>query len=317
MDSQKEKSCGAVIYKRDSEQFLFLILRMHQGHYSLCKGHVEEAEDEVMTAYREIKEETNLDVVIDTGFRHLISYRPYKSRPKVVKDVVFFLATPYQEQLRKQDSEIASLRWLDYEQALDTLTHPSDRDVLKKAFVYIQNNLISNPKEDDALHLAIPSQRFLPSYYQAEKEAHEYSKDEAEYILGETLQKIENSRLGIDLPQGWVKSTVLWLVLGDEFIGGIAIRHELTPSLLRFGGHIGYHVRNIKRGKGYGTKMLALALNYARDMLGLTRVLITCNKENIASSKVIEANGGILENEVLNVVDGEMRLTKRYWIDIK
>ena len=61
----KEKSCGAVIYKIIDNQVYFLVEKMQRGHYALTKGHVENNETEVETATREIKEETNLDVIID------------------------------------------------------------------------------------------------------------------------------------------------------------------------------------------------------------------------------------------------------------
>ena len=57
----KEKSCGAVVYKKEEEKIYFLIEEMKAGHYSIPKGHVENNETEIETALREIKEETNLD----------------------------------------------------------------------------------------------------------------------------------------------------------------------------------------------------------------------------------------------------------------
>lgn len=57
--------------------------------------------------------------------------------------------------------------------------------------------------------------------------------------------------------------------------------------------------------------MLALALDRCRG-LGLNRVLVTCDRLNVASARTILANGGVLENEVPQ--DG--RVTQRYWIDL-
>ena len=90
----------------------------------------------------------------------------------------------------------------------------------------------------------------------------------------------------------------------------------LTDSLLRHGGHIGYGIRYSKWNFGYGTKMLALALKKAKQM-GLEKVLITCNDDNIGSAKFIENNGGILQDIIKNVVDGKKIYTKRYWIELK
>lgn len=118
---------------------------------------------------------------------------------------------------------------------------------------------------------------------------------------------------GKGLPEGWVPATTLWLVDGGEYIGRLSIRHELTEALRATGGHIGYDIRPSKRNKGYGSKILELALPITRS-LGISRVLLTCDASNIGSSKIIEKNGGVLENRVENPETGEFKL--RYWIEI-
>jgi predicted acetyltransferase len=95
------------------------------------------------------------------------------------------------------------------------------------------------------------------------------------------------------------------------YIGRVSIRHELNEQLLRIGGHIGYEVRPGMRRRGHGTRALRLALDEARK-LGLRRVLLTCDPENIASTKIIERNGGRLEEDVPK--GGER--VRRYWIDL-
>ena len=63
--------------------------------------------------------------------------------------------------------------------------------------------------------------------------------------------------------------------------------------------------------------MLKLALIKCKE-LKINRVLITCDKENIASRKTIIANGGVLENEVLDDVHlGKSGTIQRYWISLK
>lgn len=98
-------------------------------------------------------------------------------------------------------------------------------------------------------------------------------------------------------PPGWdVPATSLWWTEGDTFLGRLVLRHRLTDELLRFGGHIGYGVRPGARRRGHATAMLHACLPYARE-LGIDPVLVTCDASNLPSRKVIEAGGGVLEDE--------------------
>ncbi|MBR5982007.1 MAG: GNAT family N-acetyltransferase, partial [Firmicutes bacterium] len=101
-----------------------------------------------------------------------------------------------------------------------------------------------------------------------------------------------------------------------KFIGRVNIRHRLVPHLEQFGGHIGYMIRPTEQGKGYGRMQLAMALDWVRENLDLDRVLVTCDDDNIRSARVIEANGGVLENKVENFEFGKTVLTRRYWIEL-
>lgn len=97
-----------------------------------------------------------------------------------------------------------------------------------------------------------------------------------------------------------------------RLLGMVDIRHRLNDHLLAAGGHIGYSVRKSERRKGYAKEMLRQALLFCREEYKLTRCLVTCNSENIASSRTIEANGGVLENMVADGAD----MVKRYWITL-
>jgi len=96
-------------------------------------------------------------------------------------------------------------------------------------------------------------------------------------------------------PDGWVPCTTLWWVDGDEYLARIAIRHRLTVFLREVGGHIGYDTRPSARRRGHATAMLQAALPIAHG-LGIDPALITCDVDNVASRKVIEASGGTLED---------------------
>ena len=96
------------------------------------------------------------------------------------------------------------------------------------------------------------------------------------------------------------------------FVGAVNIRHDLNEYLLRSGGHIGDGVRPSERRKGVATAMIALALEECRR-LGINRVLMVCEKDNVGSARSIQKNGGVLENEILD--DGVWE--QRYWIDLE
>ena len=114
-------------------------------------------------------------------------------------------------------------------------------------------------------------------------------------------------------PPGVLPYEDYWLMDEDIWIGLLTIRPQINEQFLHSGGHIGYVIRPSKRRSGYGTAILRLGLDKARAR-GLQRVLLTCDETNIGSRKIIEANGGQLENAV--VVEGQAALKLRYWINL-
>ena len=114
----------------------------------------------------------------------------------------------------------------------------------------------------------------------------------------------------------YVPSDLYLAIEGDEVVGIIDYRHPLSPFLLQYGGNIGYSIHPEKRRMGYGSKMLSLLLDIIREN-GEKKVLITCDKENIASRKTIINNGGIKENEVADTVNlSKSGIIERYWISL-
>lgn len=103
-------------------------------------------------------------------------------------------------------------------------------------------------------------------------------------------------RLTTDPPGNFVPSTTYWWTDADTYLGRINLRHRLNDDLREIGGHIGYDIRPTARRRGHATAMLAAVLPRAAA-LGITEALVTCDTDNTASRKVIEANGGVLEDE--------------------
>lgn len=112
-----------------------------------------------------------------------------------------------------------------------------------------------------------------------------------------------------------IPSNYYWLIDNGMFVGEIAIRHWLNDFTREYGGHIGYFVRKEMRKKGYGKKMLTLALPYAKS-IGLSKVLITAESNNIGSIKIIRANGGVFDSEVKSPFSDNKVGLQRYWIDL-
>jgi predicted acetyltransferase len=111
----------------------------------------------------------------------------------------------------------------------------------------------------------------------------------------------------------FVESDAYLFVQGKRILGMINCRRRLDNYFSTIGGHIGFSVRPSERGKGYGSKMLAMALYRYRE-LGFDKVLVTCVSENIASRKIIIANGGVFESTLLDKSDGS--IMERYWINV-
>ena len=142
-----------------------------------------------------------------------------------------------------------------------------------------------------------------------------YSSSEKFERYEEWLQKLENEFTGKNLQPNRVPASTYFLVRKNDnrILGIVNIRHSLNEYLKNYGGHIGYSIRYSERRKGYGKKQLLLALEKCKK-LPLKKVLVTCRKDNIASSKTIESCGGTLENIVY--YESEKDHYKRYWITL-
>ena len=133
----------------------------------------------------------------------------------------------------------------------------------------------------------------------------------ADWTFQETVDGFARQSRGEGLPEGWVPGTTRFLVHEDRILGVFNLRHWLTDGLRLSGGHIGYSVRPSERRKGHGTRLLEAAKALASNK-GIERVLVTCNRDNVASARVIETCGGELQDHFYHQDLGHE--VSRYWI---
>ena len=134
-----EKSCGAVVMRKHHGNTEILIVKhINSGHWSFPKGHTENGENEIETALREIKEETDLDVLIDPTFREIVTYSPKRD---IKKDVVYFLAKAVSREIIPQETEISDARWVDIFRAKDFLTYENDIILVNKVRSFLYNHI--------------------------------------------------------------------------------------------------------------------------------------------------------------------------------
>lgn len=126
-----EKSCGALVYRRTKGQIELLLLKnRYGGHWSFPKGHVEGSETERQTALREVKEETGLDILLQSGFRHMVEYYP---EPNIRKRVVYFLGEAQSSTVKMQEEEISRIIWTEIHKAYHMVSFKNDKHLILMA----------------------------------------------------------------------------------------------------------------------------------------------------------------------------------------
>ena len=116
-------------------------------------------------------------------------------------------------------------------------------------------------------------------------------------------------------PEDWVTTSQYICVrpYDNKLVGMIQLRHSLNEYLAQYGGHVEFSVLPEERGKGYATWMLKNTLRYARDF-AINRLILAVEPKNAAGKRVIEKNGGVFMDKVLDP-EYEMEL-ERYSIDL-
>lgn len=123
---KKEKSCGCIVINNNK----VLLVKHRKGHWDFPKGHIEGNETEEETAIREVKEETNIDVEIQSSKRYKINY--IVEDKQVDKDVIFFLARPLNLTTKPQYEEVDIAEWKTFEEALDLITYENSKNIFKQ-----------------------------------------------------------------------------------------------------------------------------------------------------------------------------------------
>jgi predicted acetyltransferase/predicted lactoylglutathione lyase len=152
------------------------------------------------------------------------------------------------------------------------------------------------------------------------RQAHiELAQDAFDFLLDlrrgepwpEYLARLENLRLGVDVPIGWVPATFLVAEVEGQLVGRISIRHQLNAYLAEVAGHIGIGVLPDFRRRGYATAILRQSLPIAAGT-GLGHVLVTCDVNNVGAINATVDCGGVLEN-----VSAARRSVRncRFWVE--
>ncbi len=127
------------------------------------------------------------------------------------------------------------------------------------------------------------------------------------------LKILEDECAGRNIAPGRVAHTMLYAFLNGKIIGRVSIRHELNDFLLRRGGNIGYSVAESYRRKGFATELMRAGMDYCKT-LGLPKILVTCDDENVPSWKIIEKFDATLENKFID--ETENKTIRRYWVKL-
>lgn len=319
-----------ILRKEDKEVLLHLRqgTGFMDGYWDFAgSGHVEEGEIATQALVRECAEKTGLCVQpSDAAFAH-VCHRVGNPDGRTYYDLYFTIRRFTGEPRIAEPEKCAALRWFPVN-ALPCRMIPLRRKALE---AILRQCAYSEYTAAQLASLnAVPPVRLVPPTERDEAAVMAYrlefleSGDSMDGTAGlqkhlqsaqgfrEWLGAVRDNQSEQTVRTGMVPATTLLALDGQTgaLVGMIDIRHRLNDGLLQSGGHIGYSVRKSCRRRGYASCMLAEALRLCERM-GISRVLVTCDKQNIASARTIQKNGGVLENEVAR----EGRVTQRYWIE--
>ena len=137
----EETSSGVVLFRKENDKILFLLLHYPSGHWDFVKGKMESGESPHETAIRETKEETGIeDIKFVDGYEEWIEYNFQFEGELVHKKVVFFLGETKTEEVQISHEHL-SFTWMDYVTAMDKTTFDNAKTVLSKAYELLSKTL--------------------------------------------------------------------------------------------------------------------------------------------------------------------------------
>lgn len=142
--------------------------------------------------------------------------------------------------------------------------------------------------------LVEPSQILAASFQKALEEQGIHLDDQE---ISEYIKHSKDVSIGENLKPGEVRRTEYWLQENGRYFGRIQIRKKPSGRFPTIASHVYYEIRPSEQNRGYGTMLLALGIEKARE-LGMDKLIIASDETNVASRKIIEQNGGLLEKKV-------------------
>ncbi len=292
------------------------------GYYDIPGGKIENGETNEEASIREFKEETGINILKQHITGHItIEY------PERIFELDMFIVDEF-DGIPHEFEENSSL-WID----LDELNNSDKLFQSIKAINYLKDNThiyidcdnnhnITNMNVK-RVKLINPSKKYYKEYKDMMDEWFESGSQIAPWSLEldyktekdfeKLLNRLKEVENGINL-EGYASSNTYWLLDLDtnKLIGGSNLRHYLDDKGIKYWGHIGYGIRPSERKKGYGTFLLKLTLEKAKEK-GIDKVYLGAYEENIGSWKLMEKCNATFDKLVYE--EETNKPIKKYWIE--